>query len=604
VFKKFILIVCGSFVGCFLAFTFFLLSAIVSSIAFLKTAGSFTTFNSVVQGKSVLKIDLDATIEERAKPTMDMFSYMGVTSQSTTYGLDELLSAINNAANNSNIEGILLQCGGISASPATLQEVRRALAHFKQESGKWIVAYGNMGIAQADYYLASLADSILINPVASVDIHGLASVSPYYKDLLDNVGVDVQVLRVGTFKSAVEPYILNSMSDANRLQQEQYIGSIWADLRDSIAAGRGMDPAAIDSLANGLLLSKQPEELLKDNIIDGICYFDSLRTLLKDRVGIDADDDLHVATPADLATLPTNGNSGNEIAVVYAVGEIDGAISIPGMKNDGIDSEELTDLIIDLAKDDHVKGMVLRVNSPGGSAHGSEQIWSAVQKFKQSGKPIAVSMGDYTASGGYYISCAADRIFAEPTTITGSIGIFGLIPNGQKLFENKLGIHFDGVKSNENADAGASILGLAAKPLTPTQVAAMQNYVNNGYELFVKRCADGRNVSTDSIKMIAEGRVWDGKTAITIGLVDQLGDLQDAIAWTAKQAGFDEGDYGTGSYPTLSTDIPMMLQSPYFSSTTDKLKQDMGLFYESYENLQRILHRHHILCLMPEVTLQ
>jgi protease-4 len=286
--------------------------------------------------------------------------------------------------------------------------------------------------------------------------------------------------------------------------------------------------------------------------------------------------------------------SGDHIAVVYAVGEIDGAASILGPAEEGINSEKLSETIHKLMEDDNVKGMVLRVNSPGGSAFGSEQIWKAVQDFKAAGKPVAVSMGDYAASGGYYISCNADRIFAERTTITGSIGIFGMIPSFKELVENKLGVHMASVKTNENGDMGA-----VGKDLTPAQLAALQNMVNQGYELFTKRCADGRHVTQDSIKTIAEGRVWDAITAKQIGLVDEFGGIREAVAWIANKAKLGK-DYKTQNYPTLEDKFMAMFNSYMTSRYESRLKSEMGFLYDTYVQLQRIMGRDRILCLMPE----
>jgi len=306
--------------------------------------------------------------------------------------------------------------------------------------------------------------------------------------------------------------------------------------------------------------------------------------------------------PEDIASPLEETASGDHIAVVYAVGEIDGTASVIS-SDDGIDSESLSAQIRDLIDNDDVKGMVLRVNSPGGSAFGSEQIWKAVTDFKASGKPIAVSMGDYAASGGYYISCAADRIFAERTTITGSIGIFGMIPCASELIENKLGVHMESVKTNNNGDLGAGIYGLAAKPLSPAQHAALQNMVNQGYELFTKRCADGRHVSQDSIKQIAEGRVWDGITAKKIGLVDEFGGLQEAIAWVANKAEMGD-DYQTQNYPALSDQWMSLIDRYMINRYESRLQGDMGLLFDWHKHLQQILHRDYVQCLMEPLEIK
>ena len=322
-----------------------------------------------------------------------------------------------------------------------------------------------------------------------------------------------------------------------------------------------------------------------------------MEDILRARTEVDKDDDLNYITPSDLASDLEGLTMGDHIAIVYAVGEIDGTSSMMSTE-EGIDSKKLSETIHELIKDDNVKGMVFRVNSPGGSAFGSEQIWKAIEDFKAAGKPVAVSMGDYAASGGYYISCGADRIFAEPTTITGSIGIFGMIPSYENLLENKLGVHMASVKTNENADLGA--LG---KKLTPAQTAAFQNMVNEGYDLFTKRCANGRHVTQDSIKSIAEGRVWDGITAKQIGLVDEFGGIAEAADWVAKKAKLGD-DYSTKNYPEMKDKFQEMLDKYMVNRYEARLKGEMGLLYEWHKQLMRILGRDQILCLMPEQEIQ
>ncbi len=590
--KKFILVVCGSIVGTILALLFFMFLAIMSiGIMGACMGGSKKTVN--VSKHSILKLDLGTEITERSgSEPIDMMSVLRNEGLPSSMGLNTLVSAIENAAENDKVDGIYIECNGVSAAPATLQVVRRALKEFKK-SGKWIAAYGHEGINQADYYLASVADSIFLNPVGAVDLHGLASVTPYMKKLFDKVGVEMQVVRVGTFKSAVEPYMLDDMSEANRLQQEHYLGVIWKEMLDSIAVDRKLQYAALNSLCDSVVVTFKATELMKQKLVDKLVYSTEMDNILRARTEVDKDDDLNYVYPEDLVSDLEEMSIGDHIAVVYAVGEIDGGSSI-GPAEEGIDSEKLSETIHDLIKDDNVKGMVLRVNSPGGSAFGSEQIWKAVMDFKAAGKPIAVSMGDYAASGGYYISCAADRIFAERTTITGSIGIFGVIPSYENLIENKLGVHMATVKTNENGDAGAM-----GKKLTPAQRAALQNMINEGYDLFTKRCADGRHVTQDSIKKIAEGRVWDGLTAKQIGLVDEFGGIREAVAWVAKKANLGD-DYETQNYPALEDPFMSLLDKYMVQSYESRFQGEMGMLYDWHKQLQAILGRDRILCLMPE----
>ena len=591
--KKFILIVCGSFVGAFLAFMFFMFAAMMMSIAIMGSMNMETGKSVVKVSKhSILMLDLGTPISERnGVGGIDMMSLLQGDGMPTSIGLNTVLDGIQKAADNKNIDGIFIKCNGVSAAPATLEAVRHALKDFKK-SGKWIAAYGYEGINQADYYLASVADSIYLNPVGAVDIHGMASVIPYMKKLFDKIGVDMQVVRVGTFKSAVEPYILDDISEANRLQTETYLGAIWSAMRDSIAVDRKLTSAALNSLADSVVVTFEAKRLVNEKLVDKLVYQKEMYDILCARTSVDEADDLNFVTCGDIADDQEKVATGEHIAVVYAVGEIDGSSSL-GSSEEGIDSEELSSTIHDLMKDDNVKGMVLRVNSPGGSAFGSEQIWKAVMDFKATGKPVAVSMGDYAASGGYYISCCADRIFAERTTITGSIGIFGLIPCYSELIENKLGVHMVSVKTNENADMGAT-----GKKLTPSQLAALQNMVNQGYELFTQRCADGRHVSQDSIKQIAEGRVWDAVTAKQIGLVDEFGGIAEAVAWVAKKANLDE-DCKTQNYPAIKDPFMAMLDKYMVTRYETRLQGEMGLFYEWHKQLQRILGRDQVLCLMP-----
>lgn len=597
--KKFILIVCGSFVGAFLAFMFFMIATMIMSFAIMgsMSMGGGKKSAAIVSKHSILDIDLGTDISERGgNDAVDMMSLLQGGGMPSSLGLNTVISAIENAADNDKVDGIFIECNGVSAAPATLQALRRALKEFKK-SGKWIAAYGHEGINQADYYLASVADSIYLNPVGAVDLHGMASVTPYMKKMLDKVGVEMQIVRVGTFKSAVEPYMLEDMSDANRLQQEHYLGTIWKEMLDSIAADRKLQYDALNSLCDSVLITFDAQKLIQNKLVDKLVYQNEMEDILRARTQVKKSDDLNYVAPEDLASDLEASATGDHIAVLYAVGEIDGGSSF-ATTEEGIVSDKLCETIYKLKDDDNVKGMVFRVNSPGGSAFGSEQIWKAIMDFKASGKPVAVSMGDYAASGGFYISCCADRIFAERTTLTGSIGIFGVIPSYSNLIENKLGVHMASVKTNENGDMAAM-----GKKLTPAQLAALQNMVNNGYELFTKRCADGRHVTQDSIKKIAEGRVWDGITAKQIGLVDEFGGIREAVSWVANKAKLGK-DYKTQNYPAIEDQFMAMLDKYMVTKYESRLKGEMGVLYDWHKQLQRILGRDRILCLMPEEEIQ
>lgn len=594
--KKFLLVVCGSFVGVFLALMIFMISSIVFSVALMSMGSKMSSATAAVEKNSILHINLEGVIDERsASGSVDMMSLMqGGIEQSLS--LNTLVAAIKNAKENDKIKGIFLECNGAGAAPATSEALRAALKDFKQ-SGKFIYSYGYEGYTQGNYYLASVADSMFLNPEGSVDLHGMASATPYMKKLMDKLGVKMQIIRVGTFKSAVEPYMLENMSEANRLQTSVYLGNIWQAMTDSIALDRKMTRAQLNQYVDSITVTMTADSLVKHHLVDKLLYADEMESTLKRVCGLKDDDDLRLVTPDMLVPDVEESVSGDKIAVLYACGEIDGSAGVMGSA-DGIDSEELSDEIKKLKDDDDVKGLVLRVNSPGGSAFGSEQIWHALDDFKKSGKPFAVSMGDYAASGGYYISSGAQRIFAERTTITGSIGIFGMIPSYEDAIKNKLGVNVEVVKTNENAD-----MGVMGKELTPFQLNALQNMVNNGYELFTRRCADGRHVTQDSIKHIAEGRVWDGMSAKQRGLVDEFGGIKEAVKWVATKAGLKDGKYKTQNYPALETDWRTLLNSYMAGQYEMRLKGEMGILYEYHKELTRILGRRHVLCLMEAEVL-
>ena len=596
--KKFILIVCGSFVGSFLAFLIFTLCALAISFSLLFSMSS--SMKPSVKDKSVLYLKLDGNVAEyegaNQMGIMDL-----IQGREKTPSLNTMIKALHVAETEDKIKGVLIDCNGASASTATLRQLRQAIAEFKKNSRKWVYAYANEGYEQGDYYVASVADSVLLNPIGAVDVHGLVTVTPYFKKVLDKVGVEMQIMRVGTYKSAVEPYMLDSISPANREQQTLFLGNLWKTMAGEIAASRHIDATAFNAMVDNVMLAQPAEYLLAKHLIDATAFKHQLEDRLKVKLGIDDDDDLRVASPEALAGNYDNGsNEDGIVAVVYAVGEIDGSSS-PASES-GIDSEELVNTILDLKKDDDVKGLVLRVNSPGGSAFGSEQIWEALEEFKKSGKTFAVSMGDYAASGGYYISSGAHRIFADETTITGSIGIFGVIPCAEELVQNKLGINTSIVKTNANSDMGAA--GIISKKLTPVQMAAMQNYVNRGYDLFTKRCATGRKVSQDSIKKIAEGRVWDGITAKKIGLVDEFGGLDKAIEWVAKKANLNDGYYQVQEYPNDELDVLKFMKLYSTQLYAKEMQDQMGLFYQYFEQTRAILNRDHVLCLMEPMEIK
>lgn len=599
--KKFFLVVCGSFVGVFLALIFFTLTSMLMSFVIFGSMSSAMGSNGKVEKNSIMEICLEGTLEERdngaAQSFASMLPIMG--SEKKSQSLSTLIKGLKLAKDNKNIKGLYIDCRGIAAGMSSLYELRKAIEDFKT-SKKFVYAFGDEGINQSDYYIASVADSIFINPEGMVDVHGLGSMTPYMKKLLDKVGVEMQVVRVGTFKSAVEPYMLDQMSDANRLQQEHYLGSLWNVMSQDMAKARGIDSTAFSALTDSVMATMSTKDLIANKLVDKTCYRTEMEDKLRDLTEVEKKEDPKLVGASDL--IVAEGDklfaSKEQVAVVYATGEIDGSSSIPGMSSDGIDSEELAATIRDLQYNDDVKALVLRVNSPGGSAFGSEVIWKALEDFKASGKPMVVSMSDYAASGGYYISSGAQRIFAEPTTITGSIGIFGMFPNASNFVNNTLGVKMEEVSTNENA-----IIGTAYKPLNENQMAAAQRMVERGYELFTSRCATGRKVSQDSIKSIGEGRVWDAVTAKEIGLVDEFGGLEAAIKWAAKQAKLKEGDYSVVDYPDQKMSFFDMMSSMYSMKIRNDMQQRMGMFYTYYEQLQAILNRDRVLCLMDPIEI-
>lgn len=601
--KKFFLVVCGSFVGVFLALIFFTISAIVMSFAIFGSMSSSMNKAPKVEKNSILYIDLEGTLEERvAAENVQFMSLM--SNKGVKQSLLTLIKGLKIAKNDNNIKGVYLDCRGMASGMSSLYELREALKDFKQ-SKKFVYAFGDEAILQSDYYLASIADSIFLNPEGMVDIHGLGSATPYMKKLLDKVGVEMQVVRVGTFKSAVEPYMLEQMSDSNRVQQEHYLGSLWGIISSDMAKDRAIDTTKFNALADSLLLTMSSKELLSNKIIDKTCYRSEFEDKLRAMTDVEKEDDLKLVSAEDLVASNDDpmGTGNKVVAVLYATGEINsgdgGSNPMTAINGEGIYSELMAEQIRELQYDEDVKGLVLRVNSPGGSAFGSEEIWKALEDFKASGKPLAVSMSDYAASGGYYISSGAQRIFAEPLTITGSIGIFGMIPNASNLINNTLGVNIEEVKTNENALAGAYF-----NPLTEQQKAALQRYVERGYETFTGRCATGRKTSQDYIKSIGEGRVWDAVTAQKIGLVDELGGLGAAVKWVAKQAKLKNGDYSVCDYPNTEMSFMDMLSSMGYMKVESDIQKRMGIFYSSYEQLQIILQRDRILCLMEPIEIK
>ncbi len=571
----------------FLKFTLATVVGIILSSIVIFFIGAIILFGTIassdsevkVKANSVMFLDLNGMLEERTEDN-PFKEFIG--DDFSTYGLDDILSSIKKAKENEDIKGIYIQAKNLGASYASLQEIRNALADFKK-SGKFIVAYSD-NYTQKLYYLCSVADKVLLNPKGIIEWKGLAAQPMFYKDLLEKIGVEMQIFRVGTYKSAVEPFIATEMSPANREQVSEYIGSIWNQMLTDVSASRKISKDSLNAYANRMLMFYPSEQSVKCGLADTLIYKNEVRDYLKQLTKTDKDDNLAVMSLNDMINVKRNvpkDKSGNAIAVYYAFGGIDEST------DEGIVSEKVIKDLRELRENKDIKAVVLRVNSPGGSAFGSEQIWSEVKALKKE-KTVVVSMGDYAASGGYYISCAADCIVAEPTTLTGSIGIFGMFPNVKGLTD-KVGLKFDVVKTNKFSDLGATGRGM-----NTDEQALIQMTINQGYDTFLSRCAEGRKMSKANIGKIAEGRVWTGEKAKKIGLVDELGGIDKAIEIAVKKAKLKE--YTVLSYPekkdflsTIFKEKPThYIESKLMESTFGELYKGFGMIkdVQKLDNIQ------------------
>ena len=559
-----------------------LIASFISMFVFFGAIGAMISSGetvTTVKPNSVYQLDLSGMLVERSEDNpFEMFA--GQYGGAVTIGLDDILANIRKATDNPDIAGIRLDCGALGASYASLKEIRDALLGFKA-SGKFIVAYADQ-YTQGMYYLASVADKVLLNPIGAVSFHGLASQTMFYKDMLDKLGVEMQIVKVGTFKSAVEPSILTRMSDANRRQVTAFVNSTWDDVRAEISAARGISQEQLNRYADLPLDFCEPEEVLEYGFVDSLVYETGVDGVVEALAGAEP----VMVEHADMTTvLPVNEQyHKDKVGIIYAVGNIDMS------ETEGIVSEKLVETINEVADDDQVKAVVFRINSGGGSAYGSEQIWHALTQLKAE-KPLIVSMGDMAASGGYYIACLADRIVAQPTTLTGSIGVFGQIPNAEGLTE-KIGLDFDLVKTNRHSE-GITLV----RPMSPEQRELLQMNVNRTYELFVKRCADGRGMTPDAIKAIAEGRVWTGTDALEIGLVDQLGGLADAVALAAEAAGLES--YGVAEFPEKEDFMTRLMKEMSVSVEARVLRSALGTQYRYFKTLETLPQQCGVMALMP-----
>lgn len=541
--------------------------AVIASIVF---SSSETVY--IPEPKTIFHLKLEGQLIERSQEDPLGMIIGNYVNNEIQLGLDDVLAAIKNAKENKNIEGIYIECGIFSASAASVQEIRDALIDYKK-SNKFIIAYGGTYMQNA-YYLSSLADKIILNPQGMLDFRGLSAEPMFLKNTFDKLGVEMQIFKVGTFKSATETYSENKMSEANREQVSEYITSIWNQMLKDISADRNIPVDSLNSYADQMMTFRQAKQSVKYGLVDTLMYSNDVTDMLKEKVGVKKTDKIRLAGVSEVATIPGKDKINEDrIAIIYAVGGID-----DGTAN-GIVSSELIKDMKEARLDENVKAVVLRVNSPGGSAYGSEQIWKEAEAVKAV-KPIVVSMGNYAASGGYYISCGANYIIAQSTTITGSIGIFGIMPNVSGLLD-KIGVSFDRVNTNKFSD-----MPNAVRPMSGDEKAIMQAYVETGYDTFITRCADGRKKTKAEIDSIGQGHVWTGEKALQLGLIDALGNIPDAIAKAAALAGIEK--YSLDKYPKKKGMLELLMKDFGTNMETRMLQKFLGENYKQYDHLQRV----------------
>ncbi len=586
--KKFFLNTLSSFVGAWIALVLFGVVGVIVAVGLV--AGMHGTDEvASVKKHSILTLELSGSIVESETPSSINYTALMSGGIEKPQTLNVIVEGLKEGADNKNIDALYIKCGAALASPATFNAIREAVKEFKK-TGKKVYAYGDV-YTLGTYYVASVSDKIFLNPYGEIAIQGLGSTSMYLKGLFDKLGVEFQVVKVGTFKSAVEPYISTQMSEPARAQLDTLFSTMWDFMKDGICDNRKkLSGSEIDSLVNNGLMFSTAEFAAESGFVDEVVYERVMDERLAKLIDVDKKK-LNFVSPSTLiGQLPWTDaySSKNNIAVLYATGEIvDGAST-------GINYQKLVPIITQLADDDKIKGLVLRVNSPGGSAFGSDQLGEALDYFQSKKKPLAVSMGDYAASGGYWISCGADRIFADPLTITGSIGIFGLIPNVKGL-SDKLGINPQSVSTNPAADFPTLFT-----PMDEKQLSIMQKYVETGYDRFIKRVATGRKMTEAKVRQIAEGRVWNAMKAKEIGLVDELGSLKDAIEWTAKKADI-YSKYDVSVYPVYEPSFWDVISMGDIEAVRMMKAVSDGDFDEAGMHIaMKILSRSRILARMPE----
>lgn len=526
-----------------------------------------------VADNSVLVLRLTGSLSERANDDV-LASLFG--DRIPKLGLATMTEAIRQAKESDKVKGIYIEAGAFAPdSYASLAAIRRELEEFRK-AGKWIIAYGD-SYTQGAYYLASVADKVYLNPQGQVDWHGLGSEPVFVKDLLAKLNVRMQVAKVGTYKSATEMFTGEKMSDADRQQTTAYLTGIWQNVVSAVGKSRSLTAQQLNAYADSLVSLAAPQDYVWMRMVDGLLYTDQVRQTVKKKMGLSPDDEIPQVSMSDLLAAGPEDKKGDEIAIYYAVGDIvDGVVAMPSRES-VIDAQKVCADLQDLAKDKDVKAVVLRVNSPGGSAYASEQIWHQVMELKKV-KPVVVSMGSYAASGGYYISCPANWIVAEPNTLTGSIGIFGMFPDVSGLLREKLGLKFDEVKTNKYA-----LFGTRSRPFTADELSHLESYIDRGYKLFRQRVADGRRLKVDQVEQVAQGHVWLGQDALKIGLVDQLGGVEVALRKAAQLAKLTQ--WHSTPYPVLPDYLSQLLDLPGAARGNyldEQMRQSLGAYYEPF----------------------
>ena len=588
--KDFFKMTCATIVGIFL---FFLIAGIIGMMCIVGMIASGSSVKTI-DSNSVMVLNLNGALEERANTDLGLNFLAG--NGVNSIGLDEVLQAIEKAKDNDDIKGIYIEAGMFSAdSYASLQAVRRALLDFKK-SKKWIIAYGD-AYTQSTYYLASVADKVYMNPEGEVEWRGIASEPMFLKDAMAKFGVKMQVTKVGTYKSATEIFTADTMSDANREQVTVYVNGLWDNVVKGVSESRKISVDSLNAYADQMIMLSKGEDLIKKKMIDGLLYTDQVKAEVKKKLGLKDDETISQVTLGEMANVKGKGDDGEEIAVYYAVGDIVDGDS-QGLTSSGpvIDAQVVCKDLERLANDDNVKAVVLRVNSGGGSAYASEQIWHQLENLKAK-KPFVVSMGGMAASGGYYISCGSQWIVAEPTTLTGSIGIFGMFPDVSGLLKDKLGVNFDEVKTNKFSN-----FGTRSRPFTEEEMTYLGHYIDRGYQLFRKRVADGRKQSVDAIEQVAQGRVWLGQDALKNKLVDELGGLEVAVAKAAQLAKLKE--YHTASYPAQPDMFEQLLSNATGSNGNyldEAMRSYLGDLYEPVRLMVDINNQNAIQARVPFV---